>query len=513
VLSPRKCLRVGILVDAWEQPAWVREIVRGIGASTFARVVAVVKRPDRPGRRRLRHLLHDLHARLDRLLFRAEPDASAPGDLRDHLRGCEILADEPARVRPHDLDVAIAFAPGFEAYAPLARDGVWRLGEGPDEALPGLLEVLEASPTTCPLVEAWRGSAPSALRASHGPTDHVSVERNRNALLWKRAALVLRELSDVAVDGPRAEWRPAPARPRPGNLRMAWLLARHALRYLRGKVRHLLSFEQWYLAYRFEAPARDGLDGLVDVVPPRDRFWADPFPVRTADGRTFVFLEELFYRDWKGRIAVVEIEPGKGAGRPRTVLERPYHMSYPQVFEWQGQHYMLPETAANRTVTLFRCVSFPDRWVEEKDLLRDIDAVDATLAEIDGCWWMFVNVGLPGAGNRDELHLYRAPSPLGPWAPHPGNPVKSDCRSARPAGGLFRRDGRLCRPAQNCGGAYGASIVLHRIDELSPEAYRETAVGELVPPRGSGASRIHTINRCEGLLVVDLLRRRRRFLA
>jgi hypothetical protein len=148
-----------------------------------------------------------------------------------------------------------------------------------------------------------------------------------------------------------------------------------------------------------------------------------------------------------------------------------------------------------------------DRWVEEKDLLTGIDAVDATIAEVDGRFWMFLNVGLPGAGNRDELHLYSAPSPLGPWAPHPGNPVKSDCRSARPAGGLFRRDGKLYRPAQDCGGEYGAAIVLHRIDELTPERYRETRVQEIVAPR----RRIHTINRCEGFFVVDLLHRRRRF--
>jgi hypothetical protein len=191
------------------------------------------------------------------------------------------------------------------------------------------------------------------------------------------------------------------------------------------------------------------------------------------------------------------------------VLESPYHLSYPQIFQWKGQHWMLPETSANRKVTLFRCVSFPDRWVEEKDLLTGIDAVDATIAEVDGRFWMFVNVGLPGAGNRDELHLYGAPSPLGPWTPHPRNPVKSDCRSARPAGALFRQGGQLFRPAQDCGGEYGASIVLHRIDELTMESYRETQVARITAP--GGARRIHTINRCDGFLVVDLLRRRRRF--
>ena len=91
--------------------------------------------------------------------------------------------------------------------------------------------------------------------------------------------------------------------------------------------------------------------------------------------------------------------------------------------------------------------------------------------------------------------------------------MKSDCRSARPAGALFLRDGHLYRPAQNCAGGYGTSIVIHRIDELKEDAFRETAVAEIKPPRGRKARRTHTINRCDGFLVVDLLHARSRFRA
>ncbi|MCK6461948.1 MAG: formyl transferase, partial [Planctomycetes bacterium] len=131
--------------------------------------------------------------------------------------------------------------------------------------------------------------------------------------------------------------------------------------------------------------------------------------------------------------------------------------------------------------------------------------------EVAGRWWMFVNVTAYGAGNRDELHLYHAETPLGPWTPHARNPVKSDCRGARPAGRLFRRDGQLFRPAQNCAGGYGSSIVVHRIDLLTTQAYVETQVAEIRPDWDPKARRAHTINRCDGFLVLDLLRRRSRF--
>jgi hypothetical protein len=42
------------------------------------------------------------------------------------------------------------------------------------------------------------------------------------------------------------------------------------------------------------------------------------------------------------------------------VLERPYHLSYPYVFFVGDDAFMLPETAANGAIELYRAVSFPD---------------------------------------------------------------------------------------------------------------------------------------------------------
>jgi hypothetical protein len=108
---------------------------------------------------------------------------------------------------------------------------------------------------------------------------------------------------------------------------------------------------------------------------------------------------------------------------------------------------------ANKTVELYRSTSFPFQWELEKVLLTDVRAKDATLAEIDGKWWMFVSISEHSI--PDELFLYSAETPLGPWVPHPRNPVKSDVRGSRPAGKLFRANGGLYRPAQNSSGRYG----------------------------------------------------------
>lgn len=534
-----RTLRVGLLVDSLQQPAWVARLVAEIRDSMCARIALVAllegdalahKGPLRRAWSRRRSLFHDAYMRLDRLMFRQTPDAFAPVDIGGLVGGCpriDVAANPEGvgRVRAHGLDVLVVLSPAVEpsALKDAARHGAWflRHTDDPrdDEAVAGLHEVLRGDDATGSLLEVWLpdAAAPRVVYRSQGPTDHVSAERNRNQLFWKSSAFVARKLRDLAADGGRALAEvPTPTRARPprrvlGNALMALQLLRLLLRYLRGKVRHLLARDQWYFAYRLEGPPRDDFDGLVRVVPPPDRYWADPWPVEGPDGRRFIFFEEFRFDSPKGTIAAVEIDPRTGPGKPFPVLERPYHMSYPQVFQWQGRYYMVPETSANRTVTLFRCESFPDRWVEERDLLTGIDAVDPTLAEVDGRWWLFANIAPFGGGNRDELHLFHATTPLGPWTPHARNPVKSDCGSARPAGPIFRRDGRLYRPSQNCAGGYGRSIVLHRVEILTPDEYRETAVQEIVPSWERGARRAHTLARGAGLFVLDLQRSLRRF--
>ena len=170
---------------------------------------------------------------------------------------------------------------------------------------------------------------------------------------------------------------------------------------------------------------------------------------------------------------------------------------------------MIPESAAERSVDLYRCESFPERWCFEKRLLDDLLAVDATLAEIDGRWWMFVNIAVPGSSPHDELHLFYADTPLGPWQPHRRNPVKSDVRSSRPAGRLFHWKGKLCRPAQNCGPRYGHGIVFNSIVTLNPCEYQEVAVSSLEPTWEKGLLGSHTINTAGRLTVIDALKRRR----
>jgi hypothetical protein len=124
---------------------------------------------------------------------------------------------------------------------------------------------------------------------------------------------------------------------------------------------------------------------------------------------------------------------------------------------------------------------------------------------------MFVNIQEEGvAVNWDELHLYYAESPLGPWKAHARNPVVSDVRSARPAGRLFWSKDVLYRPSQDSSLRYGYATTISKVEKLSPSAYKETEVLKILPDWDNDIVGIHTLNLTDEMTVIDCLTKRRR---
>jgi hypothetical protein len=240
--------------------------------------------------------------------------------------------------------------------------------------------------------------------------------------------------------------------------------------------------------------------------PPVDCFWADPFPIEN-DGRVWILLEELPFATQRGHLAAVELFADGSYGEAKTIMMPESHLSYPFIFSWQGELYLLPEACESRELTLWKCEQFPHRWTKAATLLTNVYFADATLIEHGDLWWLFLTIGEPdGICLQDELHLYYADSPLGPWTSHIENPIKSDARYSRSAGNLFYQNGLLYRPAQDCATGYGKAVVLNRIDRLDIEGFSETPVARIDAGWHKGCLCTHTLSRSENYWAVDGLR-------
>jgi hypothetical protein len=343
--------------------------------------------------------------------------------------------------------------------------------------------------------------------------DQRVVSRAADQIFARSATLLLRALRDLQRGSGPGSVEPAPAAAVPGRSPYPFAAAAGLIAE---RIRLRLSImagmsEHWVVGYRKggDSVAWDAFSwrelGNFFILPDDGaRFYADPFAIE-RDGTYHVFVEEFPYATRKGVISWFTFDDNGKPTTPQPVLECPYHLSYPFIFEWRGQIFMIPETGAAGRIEMYRADPFPQRWVLEKILVDNVRAMDATLLAHDGRLWMFAGVDETDTSSWDCLALFSSDDLFGEWRPHPANPVLFDARAARPAGAMLKReDGPIIRPAQNCSAGYGGGLSICMVDRLDDENYAQSVVKSVGPPPILGASGFHTWNRAGDLDVFDL---------
>jgi hypothetical protein len=227
-------------------------------------------------------------------------------------------------------------------------------------------------------------------------------------------------------------------------------------------------------------------------------YLADPFP---WPGTGNLLCEEMPMAGGRGRI--VALRPG-AAGRLEVgsvVLEDAGHHSYPCAFRDGDVTYLLPEAPDRGQTTLYR-LGANGQLAPVCHIAPGLRLADPTLFRHAGRYWIACTD--LDIGEHDNLCLLHAERLTGPWQPHRCTPARIDIRGARPAGPVFRLGEGLFRPGQDCARTYGAAVVIHQIEELTPETYRETQVSVLRPdPRGPFPHGLHTFAVGEDRLWID----------
>ncbi|HSE19147.1 MAG TPA: hypothetical protein VLB46_18950 [Pyrinomonadaceae bacterium] len=495
-------LRIGIIIESFLQPRWVRKSLENVLATSLGEFASLVKVE---AKRSGGSFLYKLYNRMDRRLY--PTTATGLVSIEDLFSEVPVIEDVE-KVAGFNLDLLINFASTEwnRKVSSSAKHGVWfhTFGDAP-----GFREVMHDHPLTNLSLKSLQRETEQIIYHSVSPTlSRFSAGVNNENCYWKAAAFMARALRDLSAGGNVAvqfdhRWdKPGT----PGNAAMAQMFLKLSGRAAARVYEKLSSFDQWVIGYRFDN------DEFKYLIPPADRFWADPFQIK-VDGRYYIFFEDYVNSAGRAHISVVEVDRNGIVNGPTEVLKLDCHLSYPFVFDWQGDYYMIPETGEKNVVELYRAAKFPFEWEPVKVLLEARSPLDATLCELNGKWWMFVNVEEEGVRvNWDELHLYYAESPLGPWKPHARNPIVSDVHFARPAGRLFWSNGALYRPSQDSELRYGYATIIHMITEVSPSSYKEVPVLKIAPDaKDNDLIGVHTVNLAEEMTVFDCLMKRRKF--
>lgn len=501
-LGAKDGLRVCLYLDpsrVFEWHVWLTEALRSLPGCELSLVFAPESRP--------LPMACALLFEIERLVYGVQgPNAVAPAD--------PLLLKKtiPSSGNPDEIfDVVVDLAEGGPPTSTPRHKRILvpRFNRGSGEI--GLLVALiDGEP---PLIELYDSSCPHApWRAEPAVADRQVFTRCLDNVLSCAVSLMVKAVrTPLTADWRRREPIPperVPYRALVGPRAVAVAaatVARKAVRLIDIIVR---GGKQWSVGWRFTEGSSGLLverDASFSVMPDDGRhFYADPFPF-CYDGRRFVFVEEFPYATGRGCISVFEIDGSGKPGPVRTVIEEPYHLSYPFIFELDGEIWMIPESGAGRGIFLYRADPFPSRWKREACLIDEIEAYDTTLVSHGGEYWLFTCEKVRQSSTCDILSLFGSNALVGDWRPHSDNPILIDSRLCR-AGGAFLRPGHglgLLRPVQDCGEIYGGALGVCRIDALGPDEFRQTLIGRI----HSAALGCHTYNHVAGVEVIDVFGR------
>ena len=227
----------------------------------------------------------------------------------------------------------------------------------------------------------------------------------------------------------------------------------------------------------------------------RASFIADPFMLR-VNRAWFMFFEILNSRTGYGDIGLATSADGLRWTYQQVVLTERFSVSYPYVFAWMNEYFMVPESRGAGGVRLYQASRFPDRWSCIGTILEE-SYVDSSIFRHDDRWWLFAEAS-PKA-THDTLRLYYASDLMGPWIEHPQSPVvERNAHMARPAGRVLTVNGRPVRYAQDCYPTYSTQVRAFEITELTVRSFqeREVSASPILRPSGVGwnAAGMHHID-------------------
>ncbi len=238
------------------------------------------------------------------------------------------------------------------------------------------------------------------------------------------------------------------------------------------------------------------------------RFTADPFGL-WKDGLLHIFVEAYDYRTGRGEIEVLILDESLSLRHRGPALREPWHLSYPFVFEAEGEIWMLPEAYRSGRLTLYRATGFPWRWERESRFVFPEAAIDATPVQTQEGWRMFYTPPAPKRWRTSALKLARADHLLGRWERCGDGPILIDRGGARMGGTPVWMEDALLLPTQDCRDTYGGALTIRTVTGAAGDAPRIGATGTRItapPSFHPYVEGLHTLSQAGPVTLIDAKR-------
>jgi hypothetical protein len=239
---------------------------------------------------------------------------------------------------------------------------------------------------------------------------------------------------------------------------------------------------------------------------PKGRFFADPFIV-SYNNKDIIFLEDYSYKEKKAVISAVEILSNKEYNFLGSVIKEDFHLSYPYVFEFENELYMIPESSGDKSIRLYKCLNFPLNWEYQYNLISNIDAVDTTMHFINGKYWLLTNSNHNTTEHNSILECYYADSPLSKqWHAHTRNPILFQ-NGGRNGGYVLSKKKNFLISQKYGYDRYGKSLEIKEIKKITEKDFEINKVMDVNPNFDSKFIGLHHLSSNQAYTCFDTLKR------
>ena len=182
----------------------------------------------------------------------------------------------------------------------------------------------------------------------------------------------------------------------------------------------------------------------------------------------------------------------------KSVIVKKFHMSYPNVFEWNSKVYMIPETSAANQIQLYEATNFPYSWALKKVLVENIKAVDTSVLRTkDGKLIIYSKENC----DNGKVLWFQLEDDLSARRIDAGRAAQE-----RPGGNPIYLHNEIIRPLQDCQKCYGNRLLLYKMNSNfnKPETLAQIVDSNCIsnlPNRKY--NKVHTINRSDNYEVID----------
>lgn len=256
-------------------------------------------------------------------------------------------------------------------------------------------------------------------------------------------------------------------------------------------------FNHWQIAYRTNKYKEFKL-----LPNPKYAWAADPFLVEFK-GQIYLFAELYLYKSERnGVIGYCEYQDGQ-FGEWTVTMDRHWHLSYPNVFIYDGKLYMCPESYQRDDVSIYQLQEFPDQWKKIVTLIDNEKCADSTFFQYDGENYLFT-FKPSFRQHGGELYLCHIKGEHIDEKQY----ITDNRMLARPGGNILHIGGKYIRVSQDCSNGYGCGLVFSEIRSVWPK-YEEHTIRRISPNDVCGFQNekyigIHTYNALNALEVIDL---------